>query len=127
MSISPYTGACLCGAVRYEITGELQQVAHCHCGMCRRHSGAAFLTYAACQSADLRFFGASPMLYRSSEGAQRGHCQACGSPLSFVFDATPNVVWLTLGSFDQPERVVPREHWFADQMLPCRKRNLKAA
>ncbi len=35
-------GKCLCGKVRYEITGRLYNVSHCHCSMYRRHHGAAF-------------------------------------------------------------------------------------
>lgn len=39
------SGACLCGAVRYEVTDLLEQVAHCHCTMCQRAHGAAFVTW----------------------------------------------------------------------------------
>ena len=118
MSEVTYRGACLCGAVQYQISGELQQVAHCHCTMCRRHSGAAFLTYAACRSSDLQFVAELPTAYRSSPQARRGHCRVCGSPLTFVFDAAPELVWLTLGSFEQPEQVRPGGHWFAANSLP---------
>ena len=30
------TGGCLCGGVRYKITGKLRDVVECHCAMCRR-------------------------------------------------------------------------------------------
>ena len=35
------TGSCLCGGVRYEITGPFRRAGHCHCSRCRKHSGAA--------------------------------------------------------------------------------------
>lgn len=36
------TGQCLCGAISYEINGELGPVVNCHCLKCRRWHGAAF-------------------------------------------------------------------------------------
>ena len=33
-------GGCMCGAVRYEASGERFSVTHCHCLSCRRHTGA---------------------------------------------------------------------------------------
>lgn len=32
-------GSCLCGAVRFEIDGELTPPDACHCSMCRKASG----------------------------------------------------------------------------------------
>jgi hypothetical protein len=31
-----YSGQCMCGAVRYDLAGEPNRVAACHCGNCRR-------------------------------------------------------------------------------------------
>lgn len=104
-------GGCLCGAVRYNISGEPRMVANCHCSMCRRQSGAAYLTYAAF-ARDAVVFTGKPAPFRSSVGAQRGHCGTCGSPLTFVFDSDPDTIWLTLGSLDDAASVRPTEHWF---------------
>jgi len=110
-------GGCLCGAVRYEVSGRTLKVANCHCSMCRRHSGAAYLTYAAYPADRVQFIGGGPVGYRSSQAAVRGHCATCGSPLTFVFDADPDTVWLTAGSFDDPNLVVPTEHWYVADKL----------
>ena len=63
------TGACLCGAVRFEIAGPLERVAHCHCTICQRAHGAAFVTWAAVPEERLRVTAGEPELthYRSSE------------------------------------------------------------
>ena len=37
-------GACLCGAIRYEVEGPLPAPIHCHCSRCRKHHGAPFAT-----------------------------------------------------------------------------------
>ena len=39
---APMTGGCLCGAVRYECTGEPVFSLLCHCRDCQRQSGSAY-------------------------------------------------------------------------------------
>ena len=111
------TGGCLCGAVRYEAEGKSRQVANCHCSMCRRHSGAAFLTYAAYPRERVRFTRGRPAEFRSSAAVVRGHCAVCGSPLTYIGDADPHTIWLTVGSFDDPNRVPPTEDWYVATRL----------
>jgi hypothetical protein len=38
-------GGYLCGAIRYRIAARANDVAHCHCGLCRRSTGAPFVTW----------------------------------------------------------------------------------
>lgn len=112
------TGHCLCGAVRFKAAGHPIKVMHCHCSMCRRQSGAAFATYAMFTAADVRFLGAPPISYRSSSFAQRSHCGTCGSPVSFLYDGEPGLVYLAAGLFDDPDTLSPSEHWYAEDELP---------
>ena len=37
-------GGCRCGALRYQVDGDLGPVANCHCAFCRRIHGAPFTT-----------------------------------------------------------------------------------
>ena len=34
--------SCLCGGVKFEISGPLSPPSNCHCSMCRKQQGAAF-------------------------------------------------------------------------------------
>ena len=34
-------GVCLCGAVRYRLTGEVRGFQYCHCSRCRKFTGSA--------------------------------------------------------------------------------------
>ena len=106
------SGGCLCGAVRYQVSGNIKAVANCHCSMCRRHSGAAFLTYAAVETEAFTIEQGRTVPYRSSGDAVCSHCGTCGSPLTFTFDSDPGTVWLTAGSFDDPNAVAPMENWY---------------
>jgi hypothetical protein len=44
MSAKPYTGGCQCGAVRYEVTADLDQAISCNCSRCAKLG--AILTFA---------------------------------------------------------------------------------
>ncbi len=79
--MSDVKGQCLCGAVRFRLSGDLRQVVICHCGQCRRwhgHVGAyTRVPVSALTVEDER----SLAWYRSSERARRGFCRDCGSSL----------------------------------------------
>ena len=50
-----YEGACLCGQVRFAIVPPTKWCAHCHCTMCRRAHGAAFVTWIGVPEAQFDF------------------------------------------------------------------------
>src|SRR3712207_3652800 len=66
-------GSCLCGSVRYEITGSLKVVGHCHCPMCRKSNGAAFATWGILDPEQFRWTSGVEFVqgYESSPGRER--------------------------------------------------------
>ena len=105
MTIEPtHEGGCLCGSVRWRASGTPSRVVHCHCEMCRRSSGAAFITAAAFSTDAMQWEKGEPTWYQSSPEASRGFCARCGSWLSW---RRGDEMWLTVGTFDQPEAVPP--------------------
>lgn len=40
--MAPYSGGCLCGALRYRVTAEPLTLYACHCTDCQRRTGTAF-------------------------------------------------------------------------------------
>ncbi|MBC8258814.1 MAG: GFA family protein [SAR324 cluster bacterium] len=78
-----YQGGCLCGAVRFSISGKLRHVINCHCGQCLHTHGH----YAAYTSVDKKEFqlvnDGGLKWFRSSNEARRGFCQECGASLFF--------------------------------------------
>lgn len=97
----PATGACLCGAVRFEISGPLRDVVLCHCAMCRRTHGHV-AAYSACDRADLRIVEARGLKwYASSAIARRGFCTECGASL-FWERLNADYVSVAAGVIDAP-------------------------
>src|SRR5690606_34943450 len=45
-AMSQASASCFCGAIRIDAELPSKWVAHCHCTMCRRAHGAAFVTWA---------------------------------------------------------------------------------
>jgi len=75
------TGGCLCGAVQYEVSGELRPVICCHCEQCRKISGH-YIAATACKTESLNLIVEDGLhWYQSSPKARRGHCKVCGSSL----------------------------------------------
>ena len=110
------SGRCLCGAVRFEVAGPIDQVGHCHCTICQRGHGAAFVTWAAIPSERLRVTtGAAALVdYRSSDIGTRSFCSACGSSLFCRLSTHPGVVDVALACLAPGHGAIPRAHLFWD-------------
>ena len=105
-------GSCLCGGIRYEITGPLGRVGHCHCSMCRKSHGAAFVTWAIVTPGQFRWTAGEELLhaYQSSPDRARCFCSRCGSPLVSTWRGT--VTEVALATVDGDPGVRPGEHIF---------------
>jgi|SRR5579871_69011 len=110
------TGRCLCGAVRYALSGGPFIVLECHCSMCRRESGAASLVYAGYRRTEVVMSG-SLKYYRASAKARRGFCPSCGSPVSYEDDGQADVIWLTAGTHDDAGSLPSREYVYVSDKL----------
>jgi len=111
------TGACLCGAVTYEIDHVAGDVADiCHCAECRRASGAASLPWVQVPPGRFRLTKGTARAYASSPQAKRWFCGDCGTPL-YMTDHENRSVGITLGSLDRPEAVTPTVHgWLCERI-----------
>lgn len=111
-------GGCFCGAIRYEFEGEAIPVADCHCSMCRRTSGAPYVTWLVVQAANFRYSRGQPKLLKSSEDGSRFFCEDCGTPVACSNTSHPGIIDVTLGSLDEPERFAPTFSIYEETKLP---------
>jgi hypothetical protein len=112
-----HEGGCLCGRVRYRATGTPAQPSHCHCELCRRASGAAFVSWATFRAEDFAFVAGTPKRYDSSAIAYRQFCPDCGTQLTFHAHRSPDGVDVTLASLDRPDAIVPRDHIWTSRQI----------
>ncbi len=101
-------GGCLCGSVRFEVTGPLRPVVACHCGQCRRTSGNYVAATSAPRGAvsvagDVTWYGSSAL-------ARRGFCGICGSNL--FWDGPGAHLSIMAGALDLPTGLSLAGHIF---------------
>jgi GNAT superfamily N-acetyltransferase len=113
----PLVGGCFCGAVRYAVARPPREVTHCHCGICRRTTGAPFVTWATFPAAAFALSTGTPSEIRATPRAVRSFCSRCGTALTFRETARPNSVDVTVGSFDAPDALAPEEHIWTTSRL----------
>ena len=105
-------GGCLCGAIAYRIVGPPRLVSHCHCSLCRRASGAPFVTWLTVREERFAILRGELTRFRSSDHGWRGFCAACGTQIASGSSHYPRYVEVTAGSLAEPARVRPERHVF---------------
>ena len=90
------TGSCLCGHVKYTVSGPLRPVVACHCQQCRKTSGHHVAATSAAR-ANVTITG-NVTWYKSSKTARRGFCGTCGSNL--FWDGTGKNLSIFAGTLD---------------------------
>ena len=117
------SGGCHCGAIRYDVDGEPQHVALCHCNDCRRSAGAPMVSWAAFTADALTVTQGQPVTFNSSGAAMRSFCGTCGTGLFYRnADMLPGIVDIQSVTLDDPEALPPdahiqvaeRLHWMDD-------------
>lgn len=114
MSGNIYSGGCLCGKVRYEISGKIQSIVHCHCSICRKAQGSSCATNGNVSTNNFKFISGENNLtgYKSSPGKTKYFCKSCGSPIISTNDLNPGNVRVRLGSIESDIEERPIAHIF---------------
>ncbi|WP_069301226.1 GFA family protein [Neptunicoccus sediminis] len=80
------TGSCLCGAVTFEVSGDMRPSVACHCTQCRKTSGHYWSATQVPSDKLTLTRDDSLQWYQSSPTARRGFCSVCGSSLFWEMD-----------------------------------------
>lgn len=124
-----HTGSCLCGAIRFTISGPLAPIQVCHCGQCRKAQGGPLATNIPVETAHLQLEVAGDALrhFEATPGKRRAFCATCGSPVYSERAGLPGVVRIRAGLIDAPLQSRPGFHqhvasacewWTIDDDLP---------
>ena len=96
------TGGCLCGGIRYRITGPRRDVINCHCENCRRTHGH-IAAYTSVLQSDLDLIEAQSLQWYHDESPDtyRGFCNRCGASL-FWDRLESDAISVAAGTLDEP-------------------------
>lgn len=112
-SRTEYRGSCLCGAVHLAAKAKSTSIGACHCTMCLRWGGGPLFA-AECES-DVYFEGAESIsTFSSSEWAERGFCQKCGTHLFYRLKQEGHYA-IPIGLFESGDQWTLAEQIFIDE------------
>ena len=102
-----HEGGCLCGAIRYRVTGKPQRVGACHCTFCQRRTSSAFSIHAFFEEKNVECTGDGLTAYeeRSDESNLRlwlHFCKRCATTVMLTVERFPGLRIITGGTFDDP-------------------------
>ena len=117
-----FTGGCLCGAIRYEVSGAPVNMWNCHCDDCRKSSGASYATNVFVKLADLKVTrGETARFQHTADSGNimtKEYCSACGSQLFNGNSGRPAIKVVRAGTIDDARFVEPRANIYASRALP---------
>ena len=106
-----HRASCLCGAVSFEVAGELHPPDACHCTQCRKQSGHYWASTNVPRTR-LTILGAEKVTwFQSSEKVRRGFCSICGSFL-FWDPVHADFIAIGMGAFEAPTGTHLTRHIF---------------
>jgi hypothetical protein len=109
-----YQGSCLCGAIKIELSGSIDDIIHCHCSLCRKNSGTAYATNGFINVSEFRVIDPQKKLgtYEFKPGKNRHFCTICASPIYSSNINSPTRHRIRLGILDSDITERPISHNF---------------
>lgn len=95
-------GSCLCGQVRFEVSGLVMGGWGCSCEYCRKFTGSAFAVVVSFLEKNFRWLGGQDLISRFEKipgTGPRCFCSRCGGPVPN--DPDDGVVAIHLGCLDE--------------------------
>jgi hypothetical protein len=110
-------GSCLCGSVKYELSGEPKRFYHCHCQRCRKASGTGHASNIMVKTDDFQWLSGEASLKRykipEAERFYTHFCTQCGSAMPRHVPELGMVV-VPAGSLDHEISLQPQARIFWD-------------
>jgi hypothetical protein len=117
-----HEGGCLCGAVRYRVTGESNLTGVCHCTLCKRRTGSALGISAYFDESAVQITSGVMNTYEScSDESNRWvkseFCPTCGTTVRWTAELFPGARGIAVGTFDDPNWIKPAAHFWTRSAL----------
>ncbi len=101
-----HEGGCLCGSVRYQVTGAPQVASICHCRYCQLRSGSAFGISVYFAQDQVQLGDGAVKTHELTTASGRAFdtrfCTECGTTVWWTIGTRPDSIGISGGTFDPP-------------------------
>jgi len=117
--MTPLTGGCGCGAVKFEISEPLASAGYCHCTRCQRRTGTAASATAVIPRGSLTIVSGEDKLrtWKPEDGFGKMFCEECGSAV-FGSNHEGEITLVRLGVFDEDPGIRPQGRQYVGYAAP---------
>lgn len=114
--MTPITGSCVCGGVRYEVTEPFESSNYCHCTRCQRRTGTGSSANGATAEGSFRITQGEELVrcWKPEKGFEKCFCTNCGSAVFSRNPETGSDVAVRLGTVDGDPGIRPQKRQFVD-------------
>ena len=119
--MTTHKGACFCGSVQIEVTGQPEAMGYCHCRSCRSWSAGPVNAFSLWKPDAVRVVSGAENIatFKKTENSERQYCSKCGGHL--MTNHPP------IGLIDVYAATIPTLHFkpgvhinYAETVLPMR-------
>lgn len=115
-----YEGGCLCGAIRYVLTGPSLFECQCCCRDCQKATGTGHTTIIGIHQSQLALTGTPATYTNSGESGRsvtRHFCGTCAGRLFTSGSMPGEMIMIQAGSLDDPNVVAPQNVIYTKQAV----------
>ena len=115
-------GGCSCASVRYQLMSPPMFVNCCHCTLCQKKTGGAFVINALIETSRIRLLKGEPVAVSMPTESGRHHsiyrCPSCQIAVWSDYGGRVSLRFVRVSTLDEPHRVVPDAHIFVRSKVP---------
>ncbi len=108
-------GSCLCGTVKYQMTGPFKIFQYCHCSRCRKFTGSAFSPNIFVPPERFNWIAGEKLVghydHPDAKYFATCFCKQCGSSLPWAVQGDRNIV-VPAGTLDDKPDIEPFQNIF---------------
>ena len=118
----PLTGSCSCGAVKFELLSAPMFIHCCHCLLCQKQTGGAFVINALIETDRIVLSAGKPAPISIPTESGRPHdvyrCNTCGVAVWSDYGRRPALRFVRVSALEQRHQLVPDAHLFTRSKVP---------
>ena len=117
----PYTGGCLCGAVRWRLDARPLAVNACHCMDCKKSAGATNVLMLLAKIDAFSSTGETQTYRKRADSGREldiHRCAKCGTRMFHHNLASNALVFIAAGTLDDSSWAIPTSHIWVEKISP---------